>query len=123
MSACALVTFLVGGVWYSPLLFGKAWAADNGLSDEALRDGNPTVLFGGSFVLALIMAFNLAAFIGPAGFAFSTAAGFAAGFGWVAMAMGITHLFERRPWRLFLIDAGYHVVTFTLMGAILGAWK
>ena len=39
------------------------------------------------------------------------------------MAMSVTYLFDRRPWQLFFIDSGYHVVSFTLMGAILGAWK
>ena len=105
------------------MLFGKAWATANGFSDEDLQKGNTPLIFGGSFVLALVMAFNLAAFVGPADFAFATTAGFLAGFGWVAMAMSVTYLFERRPWQLFIIDAGYHVVSFTLMGAILGAWK
>ena len=124
VGAAALCTFLVGGVWYSPLLFGKTWAQENQLSDEVLKKGNPALIFGGSFVLALLMAFNLAAFIGPeADLAFATTAGFAAGFGWVAMAMGITYLFERKSLKLFAINAGYHVITFTLMGAILGAWR
>lgn len=38
-------------------------------------------------------------------------------------AMGITYLFERKSFKLFLINAGYHVVTFTIMGLILGVWK
>jgi hypothetical protein len=39
------------------------------------------------------------------------------------MALGITCLFERRPPRQWLIDAGYHVVALTAMGAVLGAWR
>ena len=114
--------FLIGGAWYSPMLFGTAWQRLVGLSDEQLSSALPRV-FGGSFALALIIALNLAAFLGPEATAgFGTAAGLAAGLGWVAMGMGITYLFERRPFRLFLINAGYHVVTFTLMGALLGAW-
>jgi len=50
-------------------------------------------------------------------------AGLMAGLFWVATAMGITYLFERKSLKLYLINAGYHVVTFTLMGLILGAWK
>ncbi len=123
VGAAALVAFLVGGLWYSPVLFGKVWARENKLSDEDLRSGNVALVFGGSFVLALIMSLNLAAFIGPAGVGFATMAGFAAGFGWVAAGMGITYLFERRSRTLFFVDAGYHVVTMTLMGAILGLWK
>jgi hypothetical protein len=37
--------------------------------------------------------------------------------------MGVTYLFEARPLKLFLVDAGYHAVTFVVMGGILGIWK
>ncbi|MEP7367863.1 MAG: DUF1761 domain-containing protein, partial [Acidobacteriota bacterium] len=60
---------------------------------------------------------------GPPDVAWGITAGALAGIGWVAMAMGVTYLFEARSMRLFLIDAGYHVFAFMLMGAILGAWK
>ena len=122
--ASAVSTFLVGGLWYSPVLFGKAWQREVGLSDEALKARNPARVFGPAFVLALLMAFNLVAFIGTdASLGFAVAAAFAAGFGWVALGMGVTYLFEARSLRLWLIDAGYHVVAFTLMGVILGIWK
>ena len=49
--------------------------------------------------------------------------GLLAGLGWVATGLGVTYLFERRPLRLYLIDAGYHVLSFAVMGAILGVWK
>lgn len=48
--------------------------------------------------------------------------GFLAGFGWVAMSFAINDLFEQRSFKLLAINAGYHTVGFTLMGAILGAW-
>ena len=120
----AAATFLVGGVWYSPVLFGKAWQRETGLTDTQLKERNPAMVFGPAFLLALLMAFNLAAFIGPeATLGFAVAAAFAAGFGWVAFGMGVTYLFEARSFRLWLIDAGYHAVSFTLMGVILGLWK
>lgn len=117
-------TFLLGGLWYSPTLFGKAWMQEMGFTEDALKSrGGTGRIMGISFVLELIMAFNLAAFIGPkASFSFGLFAGAAAGFGWVALAFGVTYLFERKPLRLFLINAGYHAVAFTAMGAILGAW-
>lgn len=122
--AAAAATFLVGGVWYSPVLFGKAWQRETGLTDAQLKERNPAMVFGPAFLLALFMAFNLAAFIGPdATLGFAVAAAFAAGFGWVAFGMGVTYLFEARSLRLWLIDAGYHTVSFTLMGVILGLWK
>ncbi|MBM3941048.1 MAG: DUF1761 domain-containing protein [SAR202 cluster bacterium] len=114
--------FLVGGLWYS-LLFAKPWMNANRLTPSDLRGGTVAV-FAGSFVLALVIAYVLVLFLGPdRDAAFGATAGFMTGAFWVAAAFGITYLFERRPWRLLAIDAGYHVVAFTLMGLILGAWR
>ncbi len=117
-------TFLLGGLWYSPVMFGRAWMQEIGVNPAALgAKGNFGLILGVSFVLEFFMAFNLAAFLGPkATLAFGTFAGAAAGFGWVALSFGVTYLFERKSLCLFFINAGYHGVAFTLMGAILGAW-
>ena len=118
----AVSTFAVGGLWYSPLLFGVRWMAYVGLSEAEIGSGAARV-FGAAFVLQLVMALNLAAFLGPEpSLGFATAASFAAGFGWVALGMGVTYLFERRPLGLWLINGGYHMVSFVLMGVVLGGW-
>lgn len=123
--AAAASAFALGGLWYAPAVFGRAWMQECGFTEESLQKmGGMGRIFAGSFVLELIMAFNLAAFIGPkASLSFGLFAGAAAGFGWVALAMGVTYLFEHRSLRFFLINAGYHAVAFTMMGAILGAWR
>ena len=119
-------TFVLGGLWYSPVLFGRAWMREMGLDPDNCQEkekGNLGLIMGVSFVLELLMAFNLAAFLGPkATLSFGLFAGAAAGFGWVALSFGVTYLFERRSLRFFFINAGYHGVAFTIMGAILGAW-
>ena len=33
----ALSSFVVGMLWYGPVLFGKAWMAENGFSDEDVQ--------------------------------------------------------------------------------------
>ncbi|WP_223700939.1 DUF1761 domain-containing protein [Sutcliffiella deserti] len=117
-----LSAFFIGGIWYS-LLFGKLWMKLHGFTDEQLRRTAGRV-FGGSFVLALIISFVLALFIGSESTAtFGLIAGFMTGAFFVTAAMGITYLFERRPFVLFLIDGGYHIVTFSVMGWILGLWS
>lgn len=81
-------------------------------------------IFGLALLLMLVIAFNLAAFIGPeAGWQFGLTAGALAGIGWVAAAIGINYLFERRSVKLWLINAGYMAVSFMAMGAILGSWN
>ena len=121
--AAAVAAFLIGGLWYSPVLFAKPWQKEVGLSDEALAKGNMAMIFGVGFVLALIAALVFALFLGPKpALDFATSAGFAAGFAWVSAGLGIIYLFERRSLKLFLINAGYLTLAFTAIGAVLGAW-
>ena len=122
--AAAVSAFLIGGVWYSPILFYQTWLRETGLNEDSLRRRNMGLVFGGSFLLSLLIAFNLAAFLaGPPNLVWGLTAGALAGIGWVAMGFGITYLFENRTLKLFLVNAGYHAVTFILMGGILGVWK
>jgi hypothetical protein len=120
----AISTFLVGGIWYSPILFARPWMQAMGFTDGDLKGGMGKI-FGGSFALSLVAAVNLAFFLadGKPSLAWGVTAGLLAGVGWVVTSLGTTYLFERRPLKLFLIDAGYHAVTFAVMGAILGVWK
>ena len=47
----AASSFLVGGLWYSPVLFGKVWNAENGGPiEKASGAGHPAKVFGVSFV-------------------------------------------------------------------------
>ena len=121
--AAALSAFLLGGLWYSPALFGKAWQREVGLSDEALAAAPMGRIFGGAFALSLLAAFVFALFLGPSpALPFALGAGAAAGFGWVAAGLGINYLFARRSLRLFAIDAGYLGLMFVLFGLVLGLW-
>ncbi|WP_371268409.1 DUF1761 domain-containing protein [Flavobacterium sp.] len=51
----ALSTLLVGFVWYGPL-FGKAWMAENGFSEEELKQGSMVKIFGLTFVFSIFLA-------------------------------------------------------------------
>jgi len=121
--AAAVSAFVVGGLWYSPMLFGNVWLKETGLSKQQLDQANPAVTFGLSFVLALLASFVFAMFLGPRpAFGFALAAGLMAGIFWVGTSFGINYLFEHKSFRLFLINAGYHTVQYGVIGAILGLW-
>jgi hypothetical protein len=120
----AVSAFLLGGLWYAPFLFGKVWLKANRFGDVAPQAATPKI-FAMSFILSLVMSFNLAMFLNdPKTTApWGATAGFLAGFGWCFMGIGIVSLFERRPWSYILVNGGYLTVALTLMGAILGAWR
>jgi hypothetical protein len=122
--AAAVSTFVIGGLWYSPLLFHKAWMSANGFTEAQIKGGEGRI-FGIAFLLALVMSANLAAFLAAPGTTVSwgATAGLLTGLGWIAPAIATVALFERRSFAYIAINAGYFVVAFVVMGAILGAWR
>lgn len=118
---CGLVTLILGGIWYSPLLFAKTWQDEAGLSDATLREGNIAARFGITFLLGCLAGATFALFIGNSmTTAEAAAAGACAGFAWVAFAFAINYLFEHRSLKLWLVNGGYNGLLFTAYGAIIG---
>jgi uncharacterized membrane protein len=113
--------FVLGGLWYGPL-FGSMWMADNGYKKEDLMRGfSPALAYGGTFLLGLVSAALFAVFVGPRpSLVYAVSLGVAIGVCWVSASIGTNYLFERRPLRLFLINAGYHALRFALIGVTFG---
>lgn len=114
----AVSSFVVGGLWYSPMLFGKAWNAENGGVPPA---GHPAKVFGVSFVFSLVAAACFGMLVGAApGLEASVRLGALVGLGLVATSFGINYQFAQRSFKLWLIDGGYHAVQFLLFGVVFG---
>jgi len=132
--AAGLSSFIVGGIWYSPLLFGRAWMKGNGLTEDDVRNGQKGKIFGWTLIFSLLMAANLAMFLAPSpadcssecvpkvNISWGATAGFLAGI-WTFCAIAIHSLFEQKNWRVILINGFYSVLALTLMGAIIGVWR
>jgi hypothetical protein len=119
--AAAVSAFLLGGIWYSPVLFATPWMRLSGVTAEQAKSGNMALIFGGTFVLSLIAAAVFGLFLGPdPALPFALGAGVSAGLCWVAASLGINYLFEQKPLGLFLINGGYHTLQFTLYGLVFG---
>ena len=117
----ALSAFILGGLWYSPLMFGKVWQREVGLSDEQLAAANRLKVFGISFILCLVAAIAFSMVITPeAGFFMAFHSGVGIGLFWIATSFGVNYLFEQKSLKLWLINAGYHSLQFTLYGLIFG---
>jgi hypothetical protein len=126
-----IAAFVIGGIWYSPGLFGKAWMKDSNLTEDEIKKGNKGKIFGFTLVFSLLMAVNLAMFLqdpksvdcGPKiTMSFGMLAGFLSSI-WTFCAVAIHSLFELKSWRLIFINGGYSVAALVLMGAIIGAWR
>ena len=118
-----IVAFAIGSVWYSPILVGNAWQKELNLSNDDLKNTNMALVFGPAFVLTFIGAVLLELLIGSdATISEGLITGLIVSIGFISTALGINYLFSRRSLKLFLIDAGYFITFFAVMGMILGAW-
>jgi len=124
-----VVIFILGGLWYSPLLFAKKWMALMGITEADIKAASSksmplqylTVFFCGlvtSWVLAIVekRVENPSALDGALigglcwlGFAGATSFG--------------TALFSMKPKQLWLINSGYNLVCFLVAGVILAVWR
>jgi hypothetical protein len=124
--AAALAAWLIGALWYSPLLFAKAWVRAHGYSPEKLAAMKATAgrAYAGSFLAFVLIAYVLHIFLSRLG-ADSWQKGAGWGFhAWLGFALPIgftANLYSDKPRLTFVIDVGYQMVYLTAMGAILGA--
>ena len=121
VAVASIATFLVGGPWYSAALFGKRW--NEAMGHVGTKPGHPARVFGLAYLFSFIAASMLAALMPPhATLADGLRLGALVGTTLVAASFGINYQFANRPWSALLIDGGYSIVQFSIMGAVLGAW-
>ena len=123
----AIVYWLLGAMWYSPLLFANRWVELMGETMEEAKQGSHSPM---SFIVALlcnlVIAFVLALVCNASG-ATTMGKGASTGIlmwlGFVGTVTLTTYQFDGRPVSLWAINYGYALVGMIIMGAILGAWR
>lgn len=122
-----IVAMVLGGLWYSPLLFGKAWMKDMGWGETMPESAkkNATKSYAIMFVGSLVMMFVLAHFIfvwGAATVSEALTLGFWTWLGFLAPVVMGAQLWEGKPWRLFFISGGYYLALLLITSVILASW-
>jgi hypothetical protein len=120
-----VANFVIGGVWYSPLLFMRPWLAMAGVDKAAFDRGLPKALVGdliGSLLMALVLVHAIR-YAGAEDLGTGLFVTFWNWLGFVAVVLLGSVTYEHRPWRYFAINAGYRFVAMMAMGAILTVWR
>lgn len=122
---CAFANLVLGALWYSPLLFYKAWMKENRFTEEDVKKLNPAKVYGITFLLSVVMSYNMAFFLGDekTEMVWGTTAGLLTGFGFAALIFSVIGLFEQRSWKYIFINGSYIIIYFTLIGFLLGTWR
>jgi hypothetical protein len=126
----AVATMVVGFLWYSPLLFARPWMVlmgydPNDKAKLAEMQQGAGKMYGLSFVASLVSAAVLAKIIAITtvnSALYGMKVGSAVWLGFVATVQLTGVLFAKQPTKLYLINTGYQLVCYLVMGAILAVW-
>jgi hypothetical protein len=120
----AIIQWVVGALWYS-LLFAKPWMALTGHTKGERPKGailSMAISFVGGIVLCFVQA-HMVLWSGANSFAWGAMIGFIAWVGFIAVPLMSQSLYERRPFKLFAINAGYWLVSLLITGGLLAVWQ
>lgn len=128
-----IVIFILGGLWYSQVLFAKRWIALQGRTEEQMRAqaaaANMPAMYASAFLTALIIAWVMALVFAhiakdvPMNAAHGALFGALLWLGFAATTSYATALFSGKPRQLWFIDSAYNLVSFVLAGIILAVWR
>lgn len=124
-----LSSMIIGGLWYSPLLFGNMWAREAGWTKEAMEAAKKKKMTGAyvtQFITALVASFVLAHFVYALDvFNFTNAMQLAF---WIWLGFQLTQLigsmlWENKSGKFVAINAANNLVTLAVSATILAYWR
>jgi len=126
----AIVCMVLGFLWYSPVLFARPWMRLMGIDCDdkaklAEMQKGAGKIYGLAFIASLVSAIVLAKIISVTTvitIPYGMKIGFAVWLGFVATVQLTGALFGKQPFKLFLINTGYQLVSYLAMGALLARW-
>jgi hypothetical protein len=120
--------WVLGYVWYS-LLFGRIWGAEQTRQRGERPPPTGGEMFGkmaGTFICNLLAASAMAYVLYKAriyDMNHSLRLGVAVGLGFAGTAITMASIWESKPTRVWMIDAGYNFVGCLLLATIIGYWR
>jgi hypothetical protein len=126
----ALINMILGAIWYAPKVFGNAWIALTGMTEEKQKNGAGKAMGWAvvaslvtAFVMSYILQFVRRAFPGvPLSFMNGAWLGFYLWLGFTGAVMFSNYQFNQQPNKLAAIDIGYPLVSLVIMGGMLAVW-
>ncbi|MDO8648921.1 MAG: DUF1761 domain-containing protein [Candidatus Peregrinibacteria bacterium] len=126
MLVAVAASMVIGGIWYSPLLFADVWLKETGLASvskekmKAAAGKAMLITFLSEIVKSYVLT-QVAAYAGSTTLLEGATLGFWLWLGFVATVIGTLYAFGQKSLKLFFIDAGHELIAFVVMGAIIAS--
>jgi hypothetical protein len=123
----AVAVFVLGWLWYSPLLFYKPWMRLRGLDPVAamagaqMPAGKLLIEVGRCLVLAYVLA-RFVALLGVSGWMGAVHVGLLLWIGFPVILLAGSVLWDNVPWKVAAIHAGDWLVKMLVIPIIVSAW-
>ena len=124
----AIIPMVLGMIWYSKALFGKAWMDSIGMTEEKMKSANMGLTMGLAFVMALLITLFMFGFCNGPGqegefdtFKHGAAHGLILSLLLIIPIFISNGLFEQKSWKNIFINGIYWMVSLALMGGVLDA--
>ena len=124
----AAIYFVLGAVWYSPILFAKRWQAAIGWDESRAQPQTNPLTYAVPAVLYLIAGIAtamLAAATGTDTLGEGIALGLVTGLGYALAMVGVEATFDPnkpKPLTWFLITTAYHLIGFVVLAVVIAIW-
>ena len=120
----AIANYVIATIWYAAI-FGKLWQKLTGITDMKPAPMNIVLVFIGSLVLSFVLYHSIVfgnAYFKMSGISGGLMGGFFGWLGYIAPVTLSTKLYEKKPWKLWLLDNAFWFISLLVMGMILSAW-
>lgn len=127
----AVASMIIGFLWYGPL-FGKPWLKLMAFTPEKMEEAKAkgmsktyALMALGSLVMSFVLAHALifgSSYLKMYGISAAFQVAFWNWLGFIAPVTLSSVLWEGKPWKLWLLNNGYYVVSLFVMAMILAYW-
>ncbi len=127
--AGGVISIVLGFIWYGPL-FGKAWMSYLNTTPEEAKKMAGSMMMKRNYFLAfvgsVVTTFIMSKFV-----AYSNINDFVTGMifsvfmwiGFVVPTLMSNVLWEKKPWKIFMIGAIYYLILLALIGGMVAVWR
>ena len=121
----ALANYVIATIWYG-FVFGALWKKLTGIQEMKPSPGKMLVVFIGSFLMSYVLLHSIVfgeSYLKTSGVTGGLQGGFFSWLGFIAPVTLTSVIYEKRSWKLWLLDNAFWLLSLLVMGAILASWQ